>query len=131
MLLDEVGAYLQTHGIGTLGTDLFTGIMPDAPDAAVALIEYGGVEPMHALGGGTAKIERPRLQVLARATTYSAARTKIEAAYKVLDALAGETLSGVRYLAVEALQSPFFLRRDENNRVELIFNVQVHKELSP
>lgn len=131
MVLDEIGNYLQTNGIGTLGSTLFVGTLPDTPDALVGLMEYGGVGPVHALGGGDAKYERPRVQVVARATTYSAARTKIEAVYKLLHKVTNTTLSSVRYLMIEAVQSPFFLEKDGNNRVKLAVNFQVHKELSP
>lgn len=131
MLLDELGSYLQAQALGTLGTDLFTGLLPDSPDAAVAILEYGGVAPVHALGGGNAKWERPRVQVVVRATTYSAARTKIETIYKLLHKLTDTVLTGVRYLVIDAVQSPFFLERDANNRVKLAVNFQVQKELSP
>ena len=131
MLLDEIGNYLQAQAVGTLGTDLFTGTLPDAPDACTGLMEYGGAAPVHALGGGQAKYERPRLQVVVRATTYTAARTKIETVYKLLQALSNTTLSSVRYLSVEAVASPAFLERDANNRVKLVVNFQIHKELSP
>lgn len=131
MLLDELGLYLQAQGVGTLGTDLFTGTLPDAPDNAVAIYEYGGVSPVSTLGPGQAKFERPRIQVLARATTYSAARSKIETVFKLLHGLANTSLSSVRYLLVEAVQSPFFMEKDANNRVKLACNFQIHKELSP
>lgn len=61
MLLDELASYMQTNGIGTLGTDLFAGQLPESPDACVALYEYGGLAPEHSIGGGPAKFERPRL----------------------------------------------------------------------
>lgn len=131
MLLDELGTFLQTQGVGTLATDLFTGLLPDAPDAAVAIMEYGGASPVHTLGAGNAKFERPRVQVIVRALTYTAARTKIESVYKLLEALVNTTLSSVKYLRVEAVQNPFFLERDANNRVKLACNFQIHKELSP
>lgn len=131
MLLDELSAYLQAQGIGTAGTDLFSGILPDVPDACVSLHEYGGVGPVHTLGGGNAKYERPRVQVVVRATTYSAARTKIETIYKLLDKLANTTLSSVRYLSIDAVHSPAFMERDANNRVKMFVNFQIHKELSP
>jgi hypothetical protein len=131
MLLDELSAYLGTQGIGTVGTDIFNGIIPDSPDALVSLIEYGGVSPVHALGGGNAKWERPQVQVVVRATTYSAARTKIETIYKLLHKLTNTALSSVLYLMIEAVQSPFFLRRDESTRVLLACNFQISKELSP
>ena len=131
MLLDELATYLAAQGIGTQGVDLFNGVLPDSPPDAVALFEYGGVAPVHALGGGQAKYERPRVQVVARATTYSAARSKIETIYKLLQAVSNASLSSVRYLSIEAVQSPFLLTRDENARVVLACNFQIVKELSP
>lgn len=131
MVLDEISAYLQAQGVGTAGVDIFSGVLPDSPDACTSLHEYGGVGPVHTLGGGDAKYERPRVQVVVRAATYSAARTKIETIYKLLHKLSNTVLSGVRYLMIEAVHSPAFLTRDANTRVQLVVNFQIHKELSP
>lgn len=129
-VLDDVGAYLQTQGVGTLGTDLFLSALPDTPDAACVLYEYGGAPPQHTMGGTAAKWEEPRIQAVARAATYSAARTKIGAIFTALHAVNNTTLSGTLYLSIEAVQSPFFLERDQSDRVKMVCNFHVRKVLS-
>ena len=120
IVLDDVATYLQTQGIGTIGTNLFKGSLPDSPDALVALIEVGGDAPIDVLSmaAGTIKVERPVIRVVARAgqDDYQAARTKAASAYQQLHGLTGQTLSGTRYLTIEARHPPFNLGRDENGR---------------
>lgn len=134
MLLDEVGTYLQTEGIGTLGTDLFKGLLPDIPDACVALIETGGQASEHVLSSavGAPAWEAPSFQVTCRAgrRDYSAARIKANDVFKLLDGLANITLSSVRYLSISAIQAPFAMPRDEQERPLLIFNCAVKKDVS-
>ena len=48
MLLDDVADLISTGGYGTLGTNLFKGMLPSDPDEAVAVIHYGGLEPVRA-----------------------------------------------------------------------------------
>jgi len=132
MLLDELGAWLAAapQSIGVAGTDLFLGSTPDSPDACTTVREYAGEAPERTLGPSTA-YEQPRIQIVCRAgkDDYAAARTKAEAVYKVIDK-AELTLSGVHYLRIEPLQSPFTIGRDENDRWLIGFNASVMKEIS-
>lgn len=132
MLLDEIGTYLQTQGVGTLAVDLFLGRMPATPDTAMSVMEYGGLAPVKAMSAtpGAAVLEMPSIQVLSRSANYTTARTRAESAYKKLDGFSG-VLSGVRYGFISANQAPFFIQRDENDRVWIGFNCLVSKALSP
>ena len=122
-MLTEIGAYLATKSIGTVGTDIFLGLMPDQPDNCIALFEYAGSPPdLHWNG------EYPGLQVRVRNKSYVAARTKIEEAMTALHGLHEQTLSGTRYLLIKARGSPEVLKRDNNNRVELFVNFEIIKE---
>ena len=122
-MLREIGAYLATKGIGTVGTDIFLGLMPDQPDNCIALFEYAGSPPdLHWNG------EYPGLQVRVRNKSYAAARTKIGEAMTALHGLHEQTLSGTRYLLIKARGSPEVLKRDNNNRVELFVNFEIIKE---
>lgn len=124
MLLDDVAAYLQTQGIGTIGTDIFKGAMPDQPDNCICLYEYAGSPPdLHWNG------EYPGLQVMARNTSYAAGRTKIETIRTKLHGLTEQTLGTTRYLLIKANQSPESLGRDENNRQEFVINFTIIKEV--
>jgi hypothetical protein len=122
-VLREIGAYLATKSIGTVGTDIFLGLMPDQPDNCIALFEYAGSPPdLHWNG------EYPGLQVRVRNKSYAAARTKIGEAMIALHGLHEQTLSGTRYLLIRARGSPEVLKRDANNRVELFVNFEIIKE---
>ena len=122
-MLREIGVYLQSQGIGTLGANLFLGLMPDQPDNCIALFGYAGSPPdLHWSG------EYPGLQVRVRNKSYAAARTKIGEAMTALHGLHEQTLSGTRYLLIKARGSPEVLKRDNNNRVELFVNFEIIKE---
>jgi len=123
VMLNDMGTYLQYQGIGTLGTDLFLGLMPDQPDNCIALFEHAGTPPdLHWSG------EYPGLQVRVRNKSYAAARTKIGEVAKKLHGLHEQTLSGTRYLLIKARGSPEVLKRDNNNRIEVFVNFEIIKE---
>jgi len=123
VMLKEIGTYLQSQGIGTLGANLFLGLMPDQPDNCIALFEYAGSPPdLHWNG------EYPGLQVRVRNKSYAAARIKIEEIMEKLHGLHEQMLSGTRYLLIKARGSPEILKRDANNRVELFVNFEIMLE---
>lgn len=131
-LLEDMRTRLVTAGVGTAGTDLFIGRgLPDTPDACVAVECYGGEQPIDTFGQavGTAAIQRPRIQVAARAKTFTAAETKAKAAYAALHNFNG-TLNGTRYLRIAALQDVFKMRVDKNNRIVCGANFEVWKDFS-
>ena len=122
-MLKEIGTYLQSQGIGTLGTDLFLGLMSDQPDNCIALFEYAGSPPdLHWNG------EYPGLQVRVRNKSYRAGREKIQQIYELLHGLHNQIFSGTRYLLIKARGSPEVLKRDANNRIELFVNFEIIKE---
>lgn len=122
-MLSEIGAYLATQNVGTVGTDIFLGLMPDQPDNCIALFEYAGSPPdLHWNG------EYPGLQVRVRNKSYSAGRAKIGEVMTALHGLHEQTLSGTRYLLIKARGSPEILKRDASNRVEFFVNFEIMKE---
>lgn len=131
MTLDEIGTYLAANVSGTtltLGSNLFLGRLPDAPDTAVAVYETGGTIPDHTMGGASSPvIERARIQLVTRAAGYSAARTLAQSVWDALEGITDEALSGKRYYRVTATQSPFPLERDTTDRVILAQNFEALK----
>lgn len=126
----ELSAYLEGQGIGTRGTDLFEGRIPDEPIACVGIIEYGGFPPDYIHEQAMVAYERPTVQILVRAATYALGRAKAEAAYKAIGAILNTTLSGTRYLKATPLQSPFLLDRDANEAPRFVFNTELYKAVS-
>lgn len=122
-MLSDISTYLKNQGVGTPGTDIFLGLMPNQPDNCIALFEYAGSPPdLHWNG------EYPGLQVRVRNKSYAAARAKIGEVAKKLHGLHEQTLSGTRYLLIKAHGAPEVLKRDNNNRVEMFVNFEIIKE---
>lgn len=135
-VLDQVGALLQAAGVGTLGSTLFLHALPLEPllpatAPIVALIEMPGGAPVRSHQAQTSRYEQPTLRVAIQGAPdgYAAARQVAQAAWEVLDGISNAVLSGGRYLAIEALQSPYCLRTDAMNRPTLAFNIRCKRSL--
>ncbi len=127
-MLEEIGNFLQNQGIGTQGTDIFLGDVPqDAPEAAVAIFETSGLAPFYIHGINGPGWDMPSFQIFTRATTYSLARTKAKDIFDVLSRITNQALDGIFYQSVRPVQSPFSLGRDENHLPQIVCNYQVTK----
>ena len=129
-LLDDLGTYLAAQVPSlTVGTNLYLGRMPDDPDTCVALYEYSGDDPVSVMGSdGMPPVEQPRVQVAVRAAGYSTAHDLAYTCWTSLEAVLNETLTATRYHRVSAIQSPFPMMRDAQDRVVFAQNYQVIKE---
>lgn len=129
-LLEDIAAVIDSNSVTfTLGTNLFIGRLPDSPDLCCAIFQYGGEEPLNMMGGDAMPpIEQPRIQVLVRATGYASAQSTITTIWGYLEAILNENLTGDRYLRVSAVQSPFPMDRDAQDRVIFAQNYRVLKE---
>lgn len=129
-VLTGLGSVLQTAGVGTVGTSIFYGSLPmEAPDNAIALVEYGGAAPQWSFN--QIEWEQPRVQVLVRSVSgYVSARAWAHAAWEALAVVKNQAIGGVWYQQVAMLQSPFVLTLDERERqVTFVFNVEVWKQV--
>ncbi len=130
MLLHEIAAYLESQSVGTRGTDLFTGFMPDTPNEIVVVYENPGSPPSRVHSKVGTSLEHPQIAVWARGTPdgdYDGPRQKAQDAYNALALIVNSTLSAVLYLDVMPLQQPFLLERDDNQRAIIGFNAAVTK----
>lgn len=123
-MIRDIAQYLQTNGVGTVGTDIFLQQLPANPDNVVALFQYAGEPPdLHWNG------EYPGLQVLVRNKNTEAALTKIEHIKNILHGISETTINNHRYLLIRARQSPELLEKDGNNRAIFVCNFRVIKEV--
>lgn len=132
MLLDELGAFIGSKALATVGVDLLLGGLKPDPAECCALVEYSGEPPLRNQNEGAARsgaqsAERPRVQLLCRSTSYETGRSLIGTITTALDGIVNQSLSGVWYLRVSALQSPFFIEEDDNGRQIFGCNFQVTK----
>ena len=132
-MLTDVGTYLAAASISTqdltLGTNLFLGRLPDAPDTCVGLIQTGGTAPTDTFGASYPPLETQGLQTLVRAASYATAEALAVDIFKSLQSVENETLTSTLYLKIEGNQSPFPLERDGQERLVVSCNYNVVKTL--
>jgi hypothetical protein len=117
-ILEAIGDYLQAQGQGTLGTNLFLGMMPETPDACVCVYESSGLAPMETMGTAAFAVEQPGLQVIARGARgdYPGARDKAVAVRALLAAVIETTISGIHVMRISADGSLLPMGEDQNGR---------------
>lgn len=117
-ILEAVGDYLVSQGQGTLGTNLFLSVLPEDPDACVAVLESEGSAPLYTMGSGGIVIDSPNLQILVRAgrDDYPTARDKADTVRRLLATLANVTVSGIHIMRVESIGSMGLVGLDEKSR---------------
>jgi hypothetical protein len=132
MVLDDLGVFLQTAGLGTLGTSLFKGGWPldaaggSVQDALLTLIEVPGLPPMYVHDDIAPSLDQPVVQVVTRGAPYgyAAARTRAGQAWVALGSVRNQTLGTTHYLWIRPLHAPHHaLGPDEQQRPRIAFNV--------
>lgn len=130
---NEIIAHLITAGVGTAeATDWFIDLLPEDPDVCYAAFNTGGPAPVRDIGSATWSREFPSLQLRFRGAPgdSNGPRAKAQTAYEAIASIMASTLSGTFYYKADALQPPFKLERDEDDRHVWVFNVATEKELS-
>lgn len=134
MMLSDIGEYLQTKGVGTIGKDIFVGCFPKTPDNCLALLDFEGLSENRQAG-----IQMPGLRLAARwKEDYLYAPEILNAAHSVLKQIGyeenNETASGViingrQYFHVWAAFSGFEpMEPDEDGRMYISKNYYIAKE---
>ena len=124
-MIEDIATYLQTAGIGTIGTNLFKGQIPTEPDNCVAVFEYAGSPP--AVTHDKKTLDSPGLQIRVRNADYAAGMTAIQGIIDVLSPLSNVSIGSGYYLSILANQSPVPLGLDEKDRHEFSMNFLVLK----
>lgn len=134
-VLEEIATKLESLGLGSYSAEpytIFVGTLPADPQVACAVYEYPGQPPRHGFGTPGLQFEYPMVQVVFRGLPhdYDGPATKARTAYRELSKVQGTTLSGTRYLMIRPQQSPFLLRRGDNQEVYIACNYECEKDPS-
>ena len=122
-LVEELAAHIDSESTRfSLGGSLFLNSLPDEPNAATSIIEYPGGPSMETLAGDLPKYDNSRVAITCRSTSSVTARANAQAAWVAAYKITNESLSGTSWLRCAPLQTPFLLKRDEQNRVLFQFN---------
>ena len=135
-LLQEIGTELDYKGIAsTSGADgwlLVKSMLPDSSalqDKIVALIETPGEPP-----DAYTEVDKPHFQVLVRgdpittvSSAYEEASAKAKEIKRDLHRIGPATLRGRYFPAMWAIQDPFLLEVDQNDRPTFVMNVRAFR----
>lgn len=126
-ILEAIGDYLASNGHGTLGTDLFLAVMPEAPDTMVTVYENSGNSPTETFGASAWAYEHPAIQVICRASRgdYPTARDKAVAIRLLLAAVSNQTISGIHIMKISASGGILPMGEDSNLRPMVSINFDV------
>lgn len=128
--LDDVVSRLVAAGIGTFGTNIFSGsksVVPTGNGPYATLTETGGTGPTRIQNQSNAATQRPSAQILWRASTYKAARDKASASYVALDGIFNTTINGTKYVSITARQEPTDIGLDDTARPMIAFNIDAER----
>jgi len=126
MILDDLASYLNQQGIGTVGQNIFKGILPEEPDTIIALYESGEGAESHL----ESNVDKQGITAIVRGSDYSVARVKADEVYKTLHGLSNVVLGSTRYLLIKAGGPPKLLAYDLNKRAQFLITFQVIYERS-
>lgn len=130
-LIEAIGTYLQSQGKGTLGTNLFLGMLPASPEVCIAVFENDGGGPLQTSGAAATAIDVAELQVVVRCSRddYATGRDKALDVRALLGAITEQTLSGVRVLRVAPKTWVIPAGNDESDRPH--FSVRFLAHVAP
>ncbi len=117
--IDDIATYLQTNGIGTIGTDLFKGYLPDTESGThIGVYDTGGPAPDVDL----TSLKNPTMQILVRSNSYSAGKTKIEAIRNLLHGVINTTIGSTFVLFMNAQSEGGHIGRNQRGQDEFSIN---------
>lgn len=116
MLADDIADVLTSGGLDT--DAVFTHELPERPNSGLVITPTGGsgYDRTMSASPANAPLERPSIQLRARATDAGTAEALLMSAHVILNGMNERAVNGYRYYYVRAIQSPMYLGRDEANR---------------
>jgi hypothetical protein len=114
---DVLATYLASQGVGVVGTDLYIDWMPDAVDAVVSVYRVPGAGPSYFMDKSY-PVNESRVQVMTRGAPldYQGPRAKAATVAALLHPIVGQTVAGMRILAMVATDDPHLFERDAKER---------------
>ena len=113
-----IANYMQAQGIGTIGTDLSIGGVPERVDSVISVVD----SPAHASPHPNVPEESPTVKILVRERDYDAGYSQCKAITDLLQSLPSQDIDGKRVISCLAVGSPNWLGWDDNNRGQWSMN---------
>ncbi len=123
----DISGLLETEGIGTVGTDIFTSKEPDTPNKCVTLYDTGGFEPDLT----DVVCDKPTIQIKVRGEKgkgATAAYAVADTIKRYLHGLHNEDIDSVsRIILVKSMSDIIFLGYDDRDRVQYTLNFEIYR----
>ena len=110
--LSDLGAYLQTNSIGTVGTDIFYGKF-DLSTNCISLLPYPGTNT-HKIVTGQRDPQQINLSILVRNSVNYTAKTKADSIYNLLYDIYNTIIGTTKFLYIQAKSPPGLVSSDSN-----------------
>lgn len=125
--LEDIGTYLQTNSIGTLGTSIFYEEFDTVTTNCIVLIAQAGPGPKTTLRKYMT-LRKPELGVRVRNSDDYTAHTKAESICTLLDQTYNTTIGSTRFKSIKAIADPFYVSQSKNN--SYIYSINFSLEIS-
>ena len=109
----DIALILQDAGVGIIGTDLFIGKQPDAPDASLTVFDVGGTSPNPIWAR-----DEPEFSILSRGSSddYNGGWDKAKEIKDALLGLSDQTIGDAIYALFYLRTDTTFISYDSDNR---------------
>lgn len=122
----DIATFLDAQGVGVVGTDIFVGREPSEPDFVTTIFDTPGPPP-------NPKFLRDEPQVQCRVrgavNDYDGAWVQAQLIKDTLLGVQPQIINGTDYVLFVQTTDIFSLGYDENNRVMIVSNWQLVREL--
>lgn len=122
--IEDIGAYLVSKGIGSVGNDIAYGEPRAEIKNCVALSDQPGSSAKTTLNGKIA-LECPELGVIIRNQSSKIAHDKADLIYEQLKIITNTTIGNTRFKRIKATSSPYLLSQDRVMGTEYQFKCEI------
>lgn len=122
-LIEEIARHLHNKSIGTLGTNLFYGHLPDVGgEFSILVRDTGGMAPNHDI----TNIKSPTFQVFIRSKSYNTGKDKLESIRDLLHGVINQylILNGIYFRRIFALSEGGHIGTNEAGYDEFSINFE-------
>lgn len=120
----DIGDYLETNNIGTVGTTIFINKFDKATPNCISIFTAPGLEEKVTLRR-TYVLSRPELDIRVRNADDSTAEVTAKSIQDLLSLVIMQTIGSTSFKNIRPLQDYFFLEQDENDRFVYAVNFKI------
>lgn len=126
-IIIDIADLIEAETDFVTGTDLFLGRTPTSPGNVLTLLDAPDRGPM-LMPDKDEKYEYGAFQVRMRHSDYTQAHALCDLLIGVLHNEGNIELNGTYYTLIQAMDSPFLLDWDENNRARVVVNFHIQRK---